>query len=158
MTRTHGVLVAVVCGVCLALALYGCDGGDGGDGGDDFTGDPAGFPDVRGAYSGTETWTRSGCTDPENNGTFTDSRTFTIFEQNGAEFHGSGDFDTVLDGRVTRDGDLRYTGIGGTGGIRFEITYRGALTGDTWTTEWSGQNTAGETCVLEDGQLTATRQ
>jgi hypothetical protein len=151
-------LVAVVCGVCFALALYGCNGGDGGDDGNDGAGDPAGFPDVRGNYSGPDTWTRSGCAEPENNGTFTDFRSFTITVQNGAAFHGSGDFATVIDGQVTLDGDLRYTANGGTGGIAFEITHRGTLTGDTWATEWSGRTTAGETCVLEDGRLTATRQ
>jgi hypothetical protein len=82
----------------------------------------------------------------------------TISEQNGAAFHGSAEFDTVIDGQVTLDGDLRFTSIGGNGGLRFELTFRGTLAGDTLTGEWSGRDTAGDTCVFEDGQFTFTQQ
>jgi len=88
MTRAQGALVAVMCGVCIAVALYGCDGGDGGDDGGDGAGDPAGFPDVRGRYSGTETFTNSGCVLPEENGPQTFDTTFTIGLQDGADFGG----------------------------------------------------------------------
>jgi hypothetical protein len=142
--------------VCFALVLSGCSGGDDGD---DGAGDPAGFPDVRGTYRGTLTSTTSGCTDPADNGRGTGDVTFFTFSrQNGAAFQGNGEFDTVINGQVTLDGDLSFTSIGGTGGLRFELTFRGTLAGDTLTGEWSGRDTAGDTCVFEDGQFTFTRQ
>ena len=120
MTRTQRALVAVVCGVCFALVLSGCGGGDGGDGGDDGAGDPAGFPDVRGTYSGRLTSTNSGCANPADNGRQTGDVTFFTFSrQNGAEFQGSGEFDTVIDGQVTLDGDLSFTCDWRDGGLPF---------------------------------------
>jgi hypothetical protein len=142
--------------VCFAFVLSGCSGGDDGD---DGAGGPAGFPDVRGTYSGRLTSTNSGCTNPADNGRQTGDVTFiTISRQNGAAFQGSGEFNFVIDGQVTLDGDLSFTSIGGTGGFHTELAFRGTLVGDTLTAEWSGRQTAGDTCVFEDGQFTATRQ
>ena len=157
MTRAHGAFVAVVCGMLLALVLSGCDGGGDGDDGDDGAGDPAGFPDVRGTYTGTFTYTQSGCTDPENNGTETGPGTFTITRQNGTDFSGRGDFDAVIEGQVTADGDVSSTWTASPLPDAWEETHIGTLIGDTWTDEISGRYTAGETCVYE-GQTTATRQ
>ena len=160
MTRTQGALVAVVCGVFLSLVLSGCDGGGGGDGRDDGAGDPAGFPDVRGRYTGTFTYTQRRCTDPESNGTETGPGTFTITSQSGAEFRGNGDFGAVIEGQVTRDGDVRSTWTTDPvppSDLGQEETHIGTLTGDTWTDEFSGRFTAGETCVFE-GEITAIRQ
>jgi hypothetical protein len=157
MTRAQGAVVAVVCGMLLSLVLSGCDGGGGGDGGADGAGDPAGFPDVRGVYTGTFTYTQSGCTNPENNGTQTGPGTFTITLQNGAEFRGSADFATVIEGQVTSDGDVSSTWTASPLPLAWQETHIGTLTGDTWTAEISGQYTVGETCVYE-GQTTATRQ
>ena len=158
MTRKQRALVAVVCGVFFALVLSGCDGGDGGDDGDGGAGDPAGFPDVRGAYTGTNTWTLSGCSDPTLNGPRMDNITFTISRQNGADVSGSADFATVTEGQVTADGDLTATVTGGVGCCSLQETHIGALTDDTWTSEFSGQYTeSGVTCVSE-GQVTATRR
>jgi hypothetical protein len=158
MTRVQGALVAVVCGVFLSLVLSGCDGGGGGDDGDGGAGDPAGFPDVRGQYTATMTWTGRGCTSPDDNGPHTgDPVTFTIFHQNGAEFRGDGW--AFIDGQVTRDGHVRSTWTAGEPGVwGVEETHIGTLTGDTWTDEWFGRNTLGDTCVFEEGRTTATRQ
>ena len=110
MTRKQRAFVAVVCGVCFALVVAGCNGGDDGDDGDDGAGDPAGFPDVRGAYTGTFTYTQSGCTTGlQANGTETGPGTFTITRQNGADFSGVGDFGAVIVGQVTADGDASST-------------------------------------------------
>jgi hypothetical protein len=149
-----------MCDVCLSFVLFGCDGGGGGDGddgGNDCTGDPAGFPDVRGQYTATLTQTNRDCTNPEDNGPRTgDPVTFTIFHQNGAEFRGDGW--AFIEGQVTRDGDVRSTWTAGEAGFwAVEETHIGTLTGDTWTGEFSGRDTLGGTCVFE-GQLTATRQ
>jgi hypothetical protein len=87
-----------------------------------------------------------------------DGITFTISQQNGADFSGSGDFASVIEGQVTADGDLTATVTGGVGCCSFQETHIGALTDDTWTSEFSGQFTeSGVTCVSE-GQFTATRR
>jgi hypothetical protein len=158
MTRAHGAFVAVVCGILLSLVLLGCDGGGDGDGGDDVAGDPAGFPDVRGTYTGTFTQTQSGCTTGRHaNGTETGPGTFTIFSQNGADFSGRGDFGAVIEGQVTADGDLRATVTASPGPDAWQDTHIGTLTGNTWTSEFSGRYTAGDTCVYV-GEATATRR
>jgi hypothetical protein len=137
--------------------VWGCTGGDG-DGGDIFTGDPAGFPDVRGRYTGTFTWTQSGCTTGRHaNGPQTVTDPFTISHQNGAEFRGSGVFDTVIEGQVTADGNVSSTWTASPMPDAWQETHIGTLTGDTWTDEFSGQFTARDTCVYE-GQLTVTRR
>jgi hypothetical protein len=156
MTRAYGVVVAVVCGVCLSLLLVGCEGG----GGDDGNGDLAGFPDVRGVYSGTFTSTARGCVDPADNGTATDvDFAFTIFQQSGAEFRGGSEppIAVVIVGQITRDGDVRSTWTANLPNLAWQETHIGTLTGDTWTAEFSGRYTRGDTCVYE-GQTTATRQ
>src|SRR5262245_23654738 len=91
---------AVVAGLLCSLPLYGCDGGDD---------DEAGFPDLRGVYRGTSTRTQSGCLNPANNGTSTDSNaTVNISSQSGADFSGTAqgaDGSTVnLTGQLTTDG------------------------------------------------------
>jgi hypothetical protein len=158
MTRVHGAFVAVVCGMLLSLVLYGCDGGGDGDGGDGFTGDPAGFPDVRGTYTGTFTYTNSGCTTGlQANGTETGPGTFTITRQNGADFSGVGDFGAVIVGQVTADGDVSSTWTANPMPLAWEETHIGTLIGDTWTDEIAGRYTVGETCVYV-GETTATRR
>ena len=160
MTPVRVALVAVVCGVCFALVLSGCGSGDGDDGGDDGNGDLAGFPDVRGEYSGTFTMTTRGCVDPADNGTGTDvDFAFTISQQSGAEFRGGSEppIAVVIVGQITRDGDVRSTWTANLPNLAWEETHIGTLTGDTWTAEFSGRYTVGDTCVYE-GETTATRQ
>lgn len=158
MTRVHVAVVAIVCGMLFALVVSGCSDGDDGDGGGDGNGDLAGFPDVQGTYTGRATWTQSGCTDPEFNGTATQSWTFTIAQQSGADFSGRGeDPATVIEGQVTRDGEVQSTWTTRSSPLSWQERHIGTLTGDTWTDTFSGRYTVGETCTYR-GQPRATRQ
>jgi hypothetical protein len=153
MTRAQVSLVAGVFGLLFSLVLYGCGGGDD---------DNSGFPDVRGVYRGTNTVTNSGCLDPANNGTSTDSNvTVNISSQSGADFSGTvqgADGRTAsLTGQLTTDGASSGTITLASGGVAFQATFNGTLTGNVLTVNYSGRFTAGETCVFQ-GQLTATRQ
>jgi len=153
MTRAQLSFVAAVVGLLFSLVLYGCGGGDD---------DNSGFPDVRGVYRGTNTVTNSGCLDPANNGTSTDSNvTVNISSQSGADFSGTvqgADGRTAsLTGQLTTDGASSGTITLASGGVAFQATFNGTLTGNVLTVNYSGRFTAGETCVFQ-GQLTATRQ
>jgi hypothetical protein len=153
MTRAQLSFVAGVFGLLFSLVLYGCGGGDD---------DNADFPDVRGVYRGTSTQTNSGCLDPANNGTSTDSNaTVNISSQSGADFSGTvqgADGRTAsLTGQLTTDGASSGTITLASGGVAFQATFNGTLTGNVLTVNYSGRFTAGETCVFQ-GQLTATRQ
>lgn len=153
MTRTALSLVAVVVGLLFSLGLYGCDGGDD---------DDADFPNVRGVYRGTSTRTNSGCRNAADNGTSTDSNaTVNITSQSGADFSGTAqgtDGNTVsLTGQLSADGGSSGTLTFASGGVAFQGTFNGTLTGNTLTVNSSGRFTAGETCVFQV-QFTGTRQ
>jgi hypothetical protein len=152
MTRAQLSFVAGVFGLLFSLVLYGCGGGDD---------DNADFPDVRGVYRGTSTQTNSGCLDPANNGTSTDSNaTVNISSQSGANFSGTAQGaagNTVnITGQVTTDGGSSGTVTFASGGLAFQGTFTGTLTGNTLTVNSSGQFTAGEMCVFQL-QFTGTR-
>ena len=152
MTRAQLSFVAGVFGLLFSLVLYGCDGGDD---------DNAGFPDVRGVYRGTSTQTNSGCSNPANNGTSTSNATVNISTQSGADFSGTAQ-DTAgntisLTGQVTASGGSNGTFTFAAGGVAFQATFSGTLTGNILTLNYSGRFTAGDTCVFQ-GQFTGTRQ
>ena len=161
MTRAHVAVITVVCGMLFALMVSGCSDGDGGDGGGDGNGDLAGFPDVRGTYTGRYTLTTtSECTNPDLSGTFTDPLTFTISDQSGANFSGEAGeapLSVVIEGRVTRDGAVRSTWMSGPLPIAWEERHTGTLTGDRWTGTFSGRYMGGETCTYR-GETMARRQ
>ena len=151
MTRVQVSLVAAVVGLLCSLVLYGCGGGD-----------DSGFPDVRGVYRGTSTRTQSGCLNPANNGTSTDSNaTVNISSQNGADFSGTAqgaDGSTVnLTGQLTTDGAASGTISFASGGVALQGTFNATLAGNTLTVNASGRFTAGETCAFQL-QFTGTRQ
>ena len=164
MTRAHVAVITVVCGMLFALMVSGCsdgDDGDDGDGGGDGIDDLAGFPDVRGTYTGTYTLTTtSECTNSDLSGTFTDPLTFTISQQSGANFSGRTDpspFNVIIEGRVTRDGEVSSTWTSPPLPIAWEERHTGTLTGDRWTDTFSGRYMGGETCTYR-GETMARRQ
>ena len=153
MTRAQLSFVAGVFGLLFSLVLYGCDGGDD---------DNSGFPDARGVYRGTSTQTNSGCTNPANNGTSTDSNaTVNISSQSGADFsgtaQGSAGNTVSIAGQITADGKSSGTITFAQGGVAFQGTFSGTLTGNTLTSDSSARFTAGETCVFQV-RFTGTRQ
>jgi hypothetical protein len=159
MTQVQRAVVAIVCGMLFALVASGCsDGGDGDGGGDDIS-DLADFPDVRGTYTGRGTLTTtSECLDPELSGTFMDPVTFTISQQSGASFSGEAPpYGTVIEGRVTRDGEVQSTWMARPLPLAWEERHTGTLTGNTWTDTFTGRYTVGETCTYR-GETTARRQ
>jgi hypothetical protein len=153
MARAQVSFVAGVFGLLLSLVLYGCGGGDD---------DSSDFPDVRGVYRGTSTQTNSGCLNPVNNGTSTDSNaTVNISSQSGANFSGTAQGaagNTVsLTGQLTTDGAASGTITLASGGVALQGTFNATLTGNTLTVNASGRFTAGETCAFQL-QFTGTRQ
>ena len=152
MTRAKLSFVAGVFGLLFSLVLYGCGGDD----------DNSGFPDVRGVYRGTSTETDSGCLDPANNGTSTNSNaTVNISSQSGADFSGTSqgaDGNTVsLAGQVTAGGGVSGTFTFAAGSVALQGTFNGTQTSNMLTVNFSGRFTAGETCIFQ-GQFTGTRQ
>jgi hypothetical protein len=84
--------------------------------------------------------------------------TFTISQQSGADLSGGAQpYDTVIEGRVTRDGEVRSTWTARPLPLAWEDRHIGTLTGDTWTDTFSGRYTEGETCAYR-GEITARRQ
>jgi hypothetical protein len=152
MTWAQLSFATVVFGLLCSLMFYGCGGGDDGD---------TPLPDVRGVYRGTATQTDSGCLDPADNGTSTFTITVNISSQSGTDFSGTlqdttGNTASVA-GQRTADGGASGTITFAAGGVAFQATFTGTLTGNVLTANYAGRFTAGDTCVFQ-GQLTATHQ
>lgn len=110
------------------------------------------FPNILGTYSGTDNSTASGCTNPADNGTFTDPVTFDIITQSGADFTGTvGGTDPLsLVGTVDGAGNVSGTFSGATESGSFS----GTIASGSGSLSYSGFNSA-DGCTIT-GNVTVT--